>query len=125
MLYVVLRWLINAIFLMIIPYFVGGFQVESFFIALIAALILAFLNAVIRPFLILITLPINILTLGIFTLFINGLIFWLVSTFIRGFSVTGFWPAFWAALIFSIFSMILNYFVEGKNNQPYVEKIID
>ena len=114
MLYIIIRWIVNAVLLMVIPYFVGGFEVANFYVALVSALVLAFINAIIRPVLIILTLPINILTLGLFTLVINALIFWFIASFMRGFSVTGFWPAFWAALVYSIFSMILNYFVEQK-----------
>lgn len=120
MLYIVVRWIINAVLLMIIPYFVGGFEVANFYVALVSALVLAFINAIIRPILIILTLPINILTLGLFTLIINALIFWFIASFVRGFSVTGFWPAFWAALVYSIFSMILNYFVNQKSEQVKV-----
>ena len=122
MLYVIVRWIINAVLLMIIPYFVGGFEVANFYVALISALVLAFINAIIRPILIILTLPINILTLGLFTLVINALIFWFIASFVRGFSVTGFWPAFWAALVYSIFSMILNYFVNQKSEQVKIIK---
>ena len=111
--YAILRWFLNAFILMVIPYLVAGVDVANYYIALITALVLALVNAVIRPIIIVLTLPINILTLGLFTLVINGLMFWFVSTFIRGFVVTGFWPAFWAALIFSIISMIINFFVNG------------
>lgn len=114
MLYAVGRWLINAILLMLIPYIVPGINVQSFWTALVAALILAFINAIIRPILILLTLPINLLTLGLFVLVINGLMFWLVSTIVKGFTVTGFWPAFFAALVFSVFSLALNYFFEEE-----------
>lgn len=120
MLYIIVRWIINAVLLMIIPYFVGGFEVANFYVALISALVLAFINAIIRPVLIILTLPINILTLGLFTLVLNALIFWFIASFVRGFSVTGFWPAFWAALVYSIFSMILNYFVNQKPEQVKV-----
>lgn len=110
--YIVIRWVLNALILMLIPYFVPGVNVAGFFSALITALVLAFVNAIIRPLILVLTLPINILTLGLFTLVINALMFWSVSSFIKGFELAGFWPAFWAALIFSIFSMVLNFFVD-------------
>jgi len=114
MIYAIVRWIINAIFLMIIPYLVPGVDVANFYTALITALVLAFVNVIIRPILLILTLPINILTLGLFTLVINGLMFWFVSSFIKGFVISGFWPAFWAALIFSLLSMLLNFFVDRK-----------
>ena len=112
--YYLVRWIINALILMLLPYFVRGVSISNFYIALVAVLILALLNALIRPILLILTLPINILTLGLFTLVINGLLFYFVASFVRGFDIPGFWPAFWAALIYSVFSMFLNYFVDDK-----------
>ena len=112
--YYLIRWVINALVLMLLPYFVRGVSISNFYIALIAALVLAFVNAIIRPVIIILTLPVNILTLGLFTLVINGLMFWFVASFVKGFDVFGFWPAFWAALVYSVFSMIINYFVDDK-----------
>ena len=107
-LYAILRWVVNALFLMLIPYLVPGVEVASFFTALVVAVVLAAVNAVIRPLVILLTLPINILTLGLFTLVINGLMFYLVSAIVKGFTVSNFWVAFFAALIYSILSMIIS-----------------
>jgi len=107
-LYAILRWIINALLLMLIPYIVPGVEVASFFTALVVAMVLAAVNAVIRPFVILLTLPINILTLGLFTLIINGLMFYLVSAIVKGFFITNFWAAFFAALIYSIFSILIS-----------------
>lgn len=114
MLYAIIRWVINALILMIIPFLVSGVEIVSFYIALITALVLAFVNALIRPIILVLTLPINVLTLGLFTLVINALMFWFVSSFVKGFDIAGFWPAFWAALIFSVFSMIINFFVDKQ-----------
>lgn len=112
MLSIIIRWIINAVLLMLIPYVVPGVTVKNFWVALVAALVLAFVNALIKPILILLTLPINILTLGLFILVINGLMFWLVSAVVKGFYISGFWPAFFAALVFSIFSIVLNYLLD-------------
>jgi putative membrane protein len=76
--------------------------VVSFYSALIAALILGLINALIRPVVLLLTLPVNILTLGLFTFIVNALMFWLASTVVKGFYVVGFWPAFWGALIMTL-----------------------
>ncbi len=108
----IIRWIINAVLLMLIPYVVPGVTVKNFWAALVAALVLAFVNALIKPILLLLTLPINILTLGLFILVINGLMFWLVSAVVKGFYISGFWPAFFAALVFSIFSIVLNYLLD-------------
>lgn len=112
MLNTILRWIVNAVLLMLIPYIVPGIEIKNFGTALVAALVLAFVNALIKPILILLTLPINLLTLGLFILVINALMFWLVSAIVKGFYISGFWPAFFAALVFSIFSLVLNYFLD-------------
>ena len=104
----ILRWLISALALMLVAYFVPGIVVNNFYSALIAALILGLINALIRPLLILFTLPINILTLGLFTLVINALMFWLASSIVKGFYVMGFWPAFWGALIMWLVSWMVS-----------------
>jgi putative membrane protein len=109
MLSILLRWLLNALILYIIPSIVPNFFVGDFWSALIAILVLGIINALIKPILILLTLPVNILTLGGFTLIINGFIFWLTSTIVKGFIVDGFWTAFWAALVFSIISIFINW----------------
>jgi len=95
----ILRWLVSALTLMLVAYYVPGIVVVSFYSALIAALILGLINAVIRPLVVILTLPVNILTLGLFTLVINALMFWLASSAVKGFYVAGFWVAFWGALI--------------------------
>lgn len=106
--YLILRWVLNALVLLGVAYFVPGIQVSGFYAALISALVLGLVNAVIRPLLILLTLPVNILTLGLFTLVINAFLFWFVSTVVKGFTVAGFWPAFWGALLFSLVSWLLS-----------------
>ena len=121
-LYIILRWVINALVLMLLANILKGVEVQSFYIALITALALGIVNALIRPLLILLTLPINILTLGLFTLVINGVLFWFVSTFIKGFNITDFWSAFWGALLFSLFAILLN-FIDRKT-VPKNEKIM-
>ena len=103
-----LRWLFSAISLMLVAYLVPGITVVSFFAALMAALVLGLVNALIRPVLSLLTLPVNILTLGLFTLVINALLFWLASSIVKGFNVAGFWPAFWGALVMWLISWMLN-----------------
>jgi putative membrane protein len=99
-----LVWVINALSLLAVAYFLPSVTVASFYIALITALALALLNTLIRPLLVLITLPITILTLGLFTLVINALLFWFVASFVAGFHVAGFWSAFWGAFAYSVIS---------------------
>jgi len=96
-----LRWLISALTLLIIAYYIPGIKIIGIYPALVAALFLGLVNAIIRPLAVALTLPINIVTLGLFTLVINALLFWFVSSFVKGFYVSGFMPAFWGALIMS------------------------
>ena len=113
-----LRWVINALALLALPYVFESIRVESFYAALITALVLGLLNAAIRPILIVLTLPINILTLGLFTFVINGLLFWFVASFVKGFYVAGFWPAFWGALVYSIVSWALSALILSDRPPP-------
>lgn len=111
--YLLLRWLVNALTLLGIAYYVPGIQVNSFYSALIAALVLGLVNALIRPLIILLTLPINILTLGLFTLVINAFLFWFVATIVKGFTVNNFTAAFWGALIMSVVSWLIGWLLRG------------
>lgn len=105
---ILLQWLISSVALLAVPYIVPGVHVASFYTALIAAVFIALVNLTIRPILIILTLPVTILTLGLFTLVINGFMFWFVSTFVKGFTVSGFWPAFFGSLVFWMISLIGN-----------------
>lgn len=102
------RWLINALSVLLVAYVVPGIRVESFYTALLVALVLGILNAVVRPILIILTLPITLITLGLFTLVINAVLFWLVSTWVKGFYVDTFWAAVLGALILWVLSMLTN-----------------
>lgn len=102
------RWLINAIALLIVANVVPGFHVSSFYTALIVALVLGLANAIVRPILLILTLPITIVTLGLFTFVINALMILLVSTVVKGFTVEGFVPAFLAGLVLWVISMGTN-----------------
>ncbi|MBU1146517.1 phage holin family protein [Patescibacteria group bacterium] len=105
---IIIRWLIYAVALMILTYIVPGISVKNFYSALIAALVLGLVNAVIRPLLILLTLPVNILTLGLFTLVINALMLWFVASIVKGFDVRNFAAAFLGALILWLVGWITN-----------------
>lgn len=110
----ILRWILNAVALMLIPELLTAIRVESYMAALVSALLLGFVNAIIRPLLILITLPITVLTLGLFTLVINALMFWSVSGLVRGFSVPDFWTAFLGALLYSILTGMVSLALNDK-----------
>lgn len=103
------RWLISALVLMLVAYLVPGIRIANFYAALVAALVLGLINALIRPLIIILTLPLNIFTLGLFTLVINALMFWLASSVVKGFFVAGFWPAFFGAFIMWVISWTINY----------------
>ncbi|PIX62184.1 hypothetical protein CO057_02785 [Candidatus Uhrbacteria bacterium CG_4_9_14_0_2_um_filter_41_50] len=104
----ILRWLINALALLVVAQVITGFSVDTFYHALIAALVLGLLNAIIRPLLILVTLPVNILTLGLFIFVINAFLLWFMSTFIAGVTLTGFWSAIAVAIILWAVSVVTN-----------------
>src|SRR5881296_1746567 len=109
-----LVWLINALALLALPYLVPSVQVDSFTTALIAALLLGFVNSLIRPLIVLLTLPVTVLTLGLFIFVINGLLFWFVASFVKGFSVAGFWSAFFGAIVYALISWAASALVFGR-----------
>ena len=109
-----LVWLINAAALMAVAYLLPGIAVADFVTALVAALVLGLVNAVIRPILILLTLPVTLLTLGLFIFVINGLLFWFVGSFIAGFVVSGFWWGVFGAVAYSILSWALSALLLGN-----------
>jgi len=102
-----LGWAINAGVLLLLPYLIPAVQIHGFGTALLVALVLGLLNAVVRPLLILLTLPITLLTLGLFIFVINGLTFWLVSRMFSGFEVAGFWWAVLAAIVYSLATTVV------------------
>jgi putative membrane protein len=104
---IALQWLLNAVALMLLPELIDRLEVESYTAALVTALLLGLINALIRPLLILITLPITVLTLGLFTLVINALLFWGVANLVSGVHVPDFWTAFWSALLYSLLTWLV------------------
>jgi putative membrane protein len=108
MLKLLLVWLINALALLTVAYVMPGIAVASFWTAMVAAVVLGLVNAVIRPILVLLTLPATILTLGLFIFVINGLLFWFVGSNLQGFSVSGFWAGVGGAIVYSIVSWALS-----------------
>lgn len=106
------KLLVTALALLAVAKILPGVLVSGFYIAVIVAVILGALNLVVRPILIFLTLPINVITFGLFTLVINGFLFWFVSSFVDGFDVDSFWAAFVGAIIVSIFSYIGDKIIE-------------
>lgn len=105
---IIIRILITALALVLVANLIPGIEVENFYAAVIAALILGLLNIFVKPLLVLLTLPITILTLGLFMFVINALLFLFASSFVEGFSVSGFLPALVGSLLVSIISAVGN-----------------
>ena len=105
-----LHWLANALALLALPYIFKSITIDenSFVTALIVALVLGLINTLIRPLLVLLTLPVTILTLGLFIFVINGLPFWAVGSFVPGFHVAGFWAGVFGAIVYSVISWLLS-----------------
>ena len=101
-------WLINTVALLAVSYLMTSVHVTSFGAALIAAGLLGLVNAVIRPLIVVLTLPVTILTLGLFIFIINGILFLAVANLLEGFQVAGFWPAVLAAIVYSLVSWVLS-----------------
>lgn len=109
-----LRVLVNAAAIYAAAALVPGIALAGLGAALIAGLVLGLVNAVVRPILVLLTLPVTLLTLGLFLLVLNGLCLWLTSRLVPGFEVHGFWAAVLGAVLVSIVSWILTAFVSDR-----------
>ncbi|MBM3221367.1 MAG: phage holin family protein [Candidatus Rokubacteria bacterium] len=107
----VIRVLVNAAAILLAAHVVPGIHVRSLTTALVAGLVLGLVNAIVRPVLVVLTLPLTLLTLGLFLLVLNALCLWLTSVVVAGFTVQGFWAAFLGALLISVVSWILTAFV--------------
>ena len=104
----VFRLLITALGLWAAATIVPGVTIVGVGNLIVAALLLGLVNAVIRPIILILTLPLTLLTLGLFIFVINGLLFWLVGSFVQGFHVAGFWSAVGGAILYSIISWALS-----------------
>ena len=126
MILIVTRWLVITVAILLSSKFISGIRVDSLLTALIAAGILGLINAFIRPVLIILTLPLSIITLGVFSFFINAFLLEFVAYIIPGFEVDGFLAAFLGALIISIVSWLANFFIVNNNtDRPKRPDIID
>ena len=103
----ILVWILNAVALLAVAYLLPGITVASFGSALVAALVLGLLNSLVKPVLVLLTLPITIVTLGLFLIVLNALLFWFAGSILKGFQVNGFWWAVGGAILYSIISGLL------------------
>ncbi|SOE52538.1 FIG028593: membrane protein [plant metagenome] len=104
----ILVWLLNAVALLAVAYLLPGITVASFGSALIAALVLGLLNMLVKPVLVFLTLPITIVTLGLFLIVLNALLFWFAGSILKGFQVAGFWWALAGAVLYSLISGLLS-----------------
>lgn len=118
---IVFRWLALTGAIIIAAYLLDGIRVSGFGAALFAAAMLGILNAFFRPVALILTLPINILTLGLFTFVINALMLKMASGVIPGFDVTGFWTSVFGALIISLVSWLVNSFVSERGRVQYID----
>ena len=116
-----IRWVINALALILISQMIRGIEVDYFASAFVAAAVLGVINAVLRPILLLLTLPLTILTLGLFALVINGLMLYIAGSIVKGFHVAGFWPSVFGALFLSLISWIANAFINDRGRIEYIE----
>jgi putative membrane protein len=104
----ILKWLLSAAALLAVAHLYSGVQVQSFTAALVAALVIGLLNTVVRPILVLLTLPVTVVTLGLFLFVINALMFWAASGLLEGFHVTGFGAALLGSLIYSLLAIVID-----------------
>ncbi len=111
----VIRLVLNALALLNVANVIPGIAVQSFPFALLAALVIGLVNALIRPLLEILSLPITILTLGLFSLIINALMFALAAWLTPGFSVAGFGPAFWGGLLYAVLATIISWMVKEQS----------
>jgi putative membrane protein len=118
---ILVRWFILTIAIIAAPYVIDGIRVSGFFSAFFAAAVLGILNAVLRPVLIILTLPFNILTLGLFTFIINAFLLKMASGVIPGFDVQGFWPAVLGSLVISIVSWVLNSLISDRGRVEFID----
>ncbi|MBI9076242.1 MAG: phage holin family protein [Desulfatibacillum sp.] len=116
-----IRWLVLTGSILVVAYLLEGIHVSGFFSAFFAAAALSTLNALFRPILLVLTLPINVLSLGLFTLVINAAMLKMAQAVIPGFEVVGFWTSVFGALLISLVSWALNSFISGKGGVKVID----
>lgn len=117
----IIRWLTLTAAIIVASYMIDGIRVAGVFSAIFAAAALGILNAFLRPIALILTLPFNILSLGLFTFVINAIMLKLASGIIPGFDVHGFWASVWGAFLVSIISWLLNSFIGGQGTVEYID----
>ena len=111
-----ITWIINAVALLAVPYLMSSITVDSIGTALVAALVLGLVNTLIRPLLVILTLPVTLLTLGLFIFVINALLFLFVGNLLSGFTVGGFWAALLGSILYSVISWLLASLLLGNRD---------
>jgi putative membrane protein len=118
----IIRIIVYTLALLLAGHVVPGIRLDSLTAAVFAGLLLGLINAIVRPILVVVTFPITLLTLGLFLLVLNAFCLWLVSVFVSGFHVGGFWPAFWGALLVSVVSWILTALISDSGRVRVIER---
>lgn len=111
------KWLLSAASLLFVAYVYSGVEVKSFSAALIAAFVIGLFNVVLRPVLVVLTLPVTVVTLGLFLFIINALMFWAAAAVLDGFHVAGFWAALVGSLIYSVLGLVIESALGGLFTQ--------
>ena len=118
---ILIRWVINALALLLISRLIRGIEVDSVLSAFVAAAVLGVINAILRPILLILTFPITIVTLGLFVFIINGFMLYLAGVLVKGFYVHGFWAAVFGALFLSVISWLTSAFISDQGRIEYIE----
>lgn len=109
-----IRWILNMVALWLVSWVIRGIEVSGVLSLVFASIVLGILNAILRPLIVFLTLPINILTFGLFTFVINGFMLWITGRVVEGFEVSGFFPAFIGAILLTVISTILSFFIGDR-----------
>ena len=115
------HWAITALSLWVASHIFRGLRFDSTSALLVSALLLGFANAIVKPLLIVLTLPLTVLSLGLFLLVINALVILLVAALVRGFHISGFWTALFASLFVSLLSLLISAFVDGGDSAQQLQ----
>lgn len=118
----IIRIIVYTLALLLAAHVVPGIRLDSLVSAVVAGLLLGLVNAIVRPILVVVTFPITLLTLGLFLLVLNAFCLWLVSVFVSGFQVAGFWPAFWGALLVSVVSWVLTALISDRGRVEVIDR---
>ena len=113
---ILIRILINALAIVVAAKVIPGIELDGVMAALVAGLVLGVVNGFVRPILLFLTLPLTLLTLGLFLFVLNGLCLWLTAALVKGFEIHGFWAAVFGALLVSLVSWVLNAFLNDQGN---------